>query len=289
MNDAALSVLRTAFDTANSWAGISALIVAAGVFIELIVLFVFSKEIGKTEKSLLIFATALIVLGVVGEWWFGGEAATASETLQADAETKAANAMQAAGQANERATEFEKDAAELQSSAANAQKDAASAKERTASLEKEAAEANERAAVIMKETAWRQFTPKQISDLTSSLQTQSGKLVFAWIANDPESLSLALQFANLLASFPGKPWDMVNSAKVYPVNLVWGIRIPDVPAATPTVQILRDAFIHAGIAFSNEALPQEPMSFGASDPTVLAGRAIVLFGSRRPTFTQPPD
>lgn len=162
------------------------------------------------------------------------------------------------------------------------------ADERAAKLEKEAAAANERAAAIMKATAWREFTADQSRSLTQSLSLQSGKLVFAWIANDAESFSLAAQFANLLSGFPHSQWDLVNSAKVYPVNLVWGIVIPDVPEAAATVQLLRDAFTRAGIAFSTDTPPKEPMSFGPSDSKILEGRAIVLFGSRKPSFAQPP-
>jgi hypothetical protein len=68
MDDAAVSALNAAFEAANWRASIAALIVAAGVFVELIVLFVFSKEISKAEKGVLAFATTLIVLGVLGEW-----------------------------------------------------------------------------------------------------------------------------------------------------------------------------------------------------------------------------
>lgn len=158
----------------------------------------------------------------------------------------------------------------------------------TAETNKSAASANERAAEIMKATAWRQFTPEQIAKLTAVLSNHSGKYVAAWIANDPESLVLALQFINLLSSFDRK-WDMVNSAKVYPANAVWDIHIPDVPSAMETVQVMRDAFTHAGIHFWTAPLPQEPMSYGPSDPKVLEGRAIVLFGSRLPTQTQAPN
>ena len=82
---------------------------------------------------------------------------------------------------------------------------------------------------------------------------------------------------------------MVNSAKVYPVNLIWGVRIPDVQGAEATVTTLRHAFTEAGISFSTEVLPQETMSYGISDASVLAERAIVLFGSRLPSFVQPPN
>lgn len=169
---------------------------------------------------------------------------------------------------------------------ARVQHDTARATERAAQLEREAAAANERAAEIMKATAWRQFTPDQISELTAALTNQTGKYVLAWIANDPESLLLALQFNKVLESFPGK-WDMVNSAKVYSTAVVWGIRIPDVPDAMDTVNIFRRAFTQAGIPFTTEPLPAESMAFGiGGNPP---DRAVILFGSRRPTLAQPPN
>lgn len=158
----------------------------------------------------------------------------------------------------------------------------------TATANNAAAQANERAAEIMKATAWRQFTPDQTNKLTAALSNQTGKYVAAWIANDPEWFGLAFQFVNLLHSFSGK-WDMVNSAKVYPANLVWGIVIPDVVGAEETVQVFRNAFTQAGITFSTNPLPPESMSYGPSDASVFAGRAIVFFGSRLPTFSQQPN
>jgi hypothetical protein len=136
MDDPAISALRTAFETANWRAGIAALIVAAGVFIELIILFIFSKEISTAEKRSLVFATALIVLGVLGEWWYGGEAATASENLQSDAATKAANAIRDAAHAEERAASLEKEAADIRERAAKAETETANLMKENVELER---------------------------------------------------------------------------------------------------------------------------------------------------------
>jgi len=106
MDEAAATATRVAFVSANSWAGWATIMVAAGVLIELIVLFIFSKEMDWREKAAVAIASVLIVSGVAGEWWFGGIAADASEKLEIDANAKAAAA-------NERAANLERDAAQL--------------------------------------------------------------------------------------------------------------------------------------------------------------------------------
>jgi len=228
MDDVALEATRAAFDVSNALAGWATIIVALGVFIEFIVLFIFAKEMDRREKVAVAFATALIVIGVIGEWWFGGQAAMASEALQRDAATKAANAIRDAAQASERAGKFEAAAAAAGNAAAMAQKDAAGANERAANLEREAAAANERAAEIMKATAWRQFSQRQKEQLILAFSQHTGKVVIAWIANDAESFALATQFQAILDALPNKDqWDVTFSVKTYPTAVVWDIAIPE--------------------------------------------------------------
>jgi hypothetical protein len=161
----------------------------------------------------------------------------------------------------------------------------AQANDRAANLEKEAAAANVRAAEIMRATAWRQFTPQQFTALQNNLAQKSGKLVIAWIANDAESLGLAIQFSALFND--RKNWEVSWSAKTFSTALLWGISIPVSPGAERTVDILRDAFSEARVTFSNGPLPPEDMSIG----TTVEGndRALIVFGSKRPSFTQPPN
>jgi hypothetical protein len=193
-------------------------------------------------------------------------------------------------QANERAAALEKEAetargqiAGATKAAATANEHAAGANERAANLEKEAAAANERAASIMKATAWRAFLPDQVATLERELAKHPGKIILAWIANDSESLALAVQFSKVLET---AHWQLDPSSRTYSTRLIWGITIPD-SGPVELVSALRSAFTAAHITFSTEAVPLPNMSFGsmgASDPEAVT----ILFGSKLPTFTQPP-
>lgn len=160
---------------------------------------------------------------------------------------------------------------------------ASQANERAANLEKEAAAANERAAEIMRATAWRQFTRGQIVSLRSDL-LKGGDLSVGWVMNDSESIVLAIAFGNILAPLN---WKISPDAQLFSSVVVWGIRIPDVQGATETTTLLRNAFNVAGIPFSTEALPKEG-SFMGMVSAETSSRALVFFGSKRPTLGQSP-
>lgn len=163
---------------------------------------------------------------------------------------------------------------------------ASQANERAAKLEIEAAAANERTAEIMKATAWRGFTPSEIASLEASLSAHPGKIVIGWILGDAESLSLATQFANILRR-ANPQWTFMSDAKAYETALVFGIYIPASPGADDVVNTLRNAFKSADIEFKTQDLPKSTgMGFG--DPGSKENLALIFFGSKEPTFTQPP-
>lgn len=151
-------------------------------------------------------------------------------------------------------------------------------------LEKATADANERAAEIMKATAWRQFQPDQIEKLEDSLSKNPSKILLAWIANDAESLSLAVQFSKILEK---ARWQVEVSAKTFSTQLIWGIVIPPSPGASDATQLLRNAFVGANVPFSKDELPQENMSYGISSAP--PDFATILFGSKKPVLAQPPN
>jgi hypothetical protein len=89
------STLNAAFDN-DSWrSGAATIAVAVGVFIELTALFIFSKEMPKVEKSVMVFATLLIVAGCVGEFIFGSAATNDETNLRQDAERRIGEAAAA--------------------------------------------------------------------------------------------------------------------------------------------------------------------------------------------------
>lgn len=263
MGDAELSALRAIFDANSARADWAEWAVGIGLLIELGVLFAFSKSMEKAEKIALVLANVVIVLGVLASAHFTSIAADAAGKLQTDATTKAANAIRDAGAANERA----------------------------AVLDKEAADEKQRAAAIMRATAWRQFTQEQIASLTRSFSQSAGKLTVSWSPNDTEALGLAIQFSNIFQEAKIKEkWELsIGSQPAVVRSIVWGIDIPDVPNANESVAAVRKAFSDAGVSFQTEALPQHSgVFFGGTSPEEQNTRATIFFGSKRPSFGQPP-
>lgn len=172
-------------------------------------------------------------------------------------------------------------------------KTAATANERAANLEKEAAAANVRAAEMMRITAWRTFKEEQIISLTHSFEKSTGKLAIAWSPNDSEALALAIQFSNIFTRDDLKSkWVLSGEGQpAVATSIVWGIDIPDVPDATETVKAVRQAFSDAGVPFETAALPRQQSGIFFGGPPrgeAGVGRAIIFFGSRRPTLGQSP-
>jgi hypothetical protein len=161
---------------------------------------------------------------------------------------------------------------------------AAEANTRAANLETEAAAANLRAAEIMKATAWRQFRQEQITVLSEAFQKKPGRVEVAWISNDSESMGLAIQLINILAA---ASWQITTSSRAYGDRLLWGIQIPKNSGSKEDDEFLIETFKSIGIAVTTDDLPVPPMSLGSGAPH--PDFSTILIGSRRPTFSQPPD
>jgi len=82
--------LKTAFFTANLWNEWATAVVVLGVVLELVALLVFGKDMSRTEKTMLVVGSVLIVLGVGGEYIFGGRAVAAAAQLQQLSDQKVA-------------------------------------------------------------------------------------------------------------------------------------------------------------------------------------------------------
>ncbi len=151
-------------------------------------------------------------------------------------------------------------------------------------LSAEEAEAKKQAAEIMKATAWRQFTRDQEKKILQELAKNPGAVTLAWVANDSESLALAIQFSKFLEQ---AKWSVSSSAKTFDGAIAWGITIPNgTPAAQSSMQALRGALASAGIPFSTNNLPPESESYSRPAGPAFA---IILFGSKHPTYAQPPN
>ena len=192
------SALRATFETNNSLAGWATLIVVIGVVVEFAVLLAFSKEMNRKEKAWLVIGNILVVIGVGGEWWYGGQASNAAEGLQRASDERVAGLIAEAETAKSRIANANEEAAKANERAGQAIRDAAAANQRAASLEKEAAAARERAATIERATEAARAEAAQATATAVAASEQSGRTQaqIAWRHLDPdqiEKLRMGLQ------------------------------------------------------------------------------------------------
>jgi len=92
MDGADVSSIKAAFEAASRFSEWSTIAVTAGVFIELVALFIFSKDMPPLEKKVMVFATLLIVFGCGGEFIFSSRAGEAAAQLQSAQDAAIQNA-----------------------------------------------------------------------------------------------------------------------------------------------------------------------------------------------------
>jgi hypothetical protein len=123
-----VETLRSLIAHNQSWADWSTIVVVVGLLGDLAVIFLYTKDKSLSETILSVICTAIIILGVYGEYRFGSKAAQENSQLQTDAqgrlkdavdrlakaEEKLQTAISEAGEANERASNNEKKSARLQ-------------------------------------------------------------------------------------------------------------------------------------------------------------------------------
>jgi hypothetical protein len=162
---------------------------------------------------------------------------------------------------------------------AHVQHDTAQAIERAAKLEKETAQAQKETAQarleqerLKAQLAWRALTPEISAQLGTFLsQHPPGKINVQHVANDPEALYLAIQFAN---AFAAAKWEIQMLAVTMAGAVVFGVWVPDSPSAdTATVRAALET-IHVG--FSTNVLPPGGMAFGGT----IADAPILFIGSK---------
>jgi len=91
--------LKIAFSTASSLNEWATVVVVLGVVIELVALLIFGKDMSRTEKGMLIVGSVLVVVGVGGEYIFGGRASAAAARLQQISDEKITEAKNDAAHA----------------------------------------------------------------------------------------------------------------------------------------------------------------------------------------------
>jgi hypothetical protein len=201
MDTADLPSLRAAFEAASEYSEYCTVAVTIGVFIEFVALFVFSKEMPRSEKIVMAGATALIVLGCGGEYVFGSRAGIAAAQLQQASD--------------EKINGLTKETMRLSSVAESARAAIAKSEAETASANEMAAKANEHTAelkiALEREIAARQ--PRQINtqqraQLVDALSKVSikGEITVSWKLFDEEAEAFGKQILQALmdSGFPAK-------------------------------------------------------------------------------------
>lgn len=163
--------------------------------------------------------------------------------------------------------------AEANVEVAKANENAAAAQARAAALEKEAAEARAEQERLKAQFAWRTLPQDLATQLENALAQHPGKINIQNVANDPEALYLAIQFANL---FGRAHWQVATMSLTMGGTLIFGLWIPDSPA--PDTANVQAAFRAAQIGFSTNALPTSGVSMGMGG--TLQGAPTLFVGSK---------
>jgi hypothetical protein len=159
----------TALATANLWIQISTAVVAAGVILEFFDLLLFSKEMTRLQRGVLLAATIMIVLGCGGEFVFERQASQAEAALERAANSKIAELSRAEAADNRIAQQAARDAAALGTrvGTVSQQVDEASTKERTMH---DALLADEKRAGELREASLGRHLTKEMYEALASLK-----------------------------------------------------------------------------------------------------------------------
>jgi hypothetical protein len=156
--------------------------------------------------------------------------------------------------------------------------------ERVAAAEARAAEAQLETERLRAQFSWRGFSIDQASKLVEVLEKTPGKVAIEYFENDPDSSSLARQFAVI---FRWSKWAVTSHAGSYGTNLWFGIVVPEPDGksdSAPFALSIREAFETAGIGFDTAPLPRWNSSTDDM-PINLGGSAARIFiGPKAPVF-----
>jgi ABC-type multidrug transport system fused ATPase/permease subunit len=186
MGEIDVSAAKTAFDIASRYSEWSTIAVTAGVFIEFVALFIFSRNMP-------IFATLLIVAGCGGEFIFGSRANNAAAQLQQASDEKIGGLIKETTRLSLVAETARAAIAQSEAETANANETAAKANERTVELK----------LALEKEIAarqGRQINPQQHAQLQAALTNiaDKGEITVSWKLFDEEAERFGKQILQTL-------------------------------------------------------------------------------------------
>jgi hypothetical protein len=171
----------------NWWLSLFTIIVAAGIFFEIAVEFVFSRDRPRIEKIAVTICGLIVLGGVIGEYIEGTNVADAANHLQKIADSDVGRLYKEASDANARAGKAEKVASESNERAANA--DQKTEQERLARVQLE------------QKLAFRHLNPEQAASLKTQIAPLAGKQVKIFAqSRDFEASMFAGQLREILRS-----------------------------------------------------------------------------------------
>jgi hypothetical protein len=266
MGEIDVSALKEAFEAASRYVEYSTVAVTIGVFVELVALFIFSKEMPPLEKRVLVIATALIVVGCAGEFIFGSRANDAASRLQQASEQKIAGLVKDTAK-------LSADAESSRASIASANEAAAKAGERAAEAAAEVAKANENAAIARKQAVElehaleteriarspRSISSEQKADLVAALiPVPKGKLFVIGSFFDAESTQFANQIIEVFKAAGFEVSEMPKERPNRPIGYTqpgaW-LWVHDTKATPPHAGPIQQIFNAAGMYFDGQSHP----------------------------------
>lgn len=250
------------------WLLAASVLVLAGVTVESYKLFRDFRRVER-KRAWPKAGVGLLLVGLALAVFFQSRIEYQDAALQRDADLKMAS--------------LAAEARSAESKIAAANQAVAQANQRAAQAAKDAAVAGEHAAEIERAAAWRQLTAEQKDKMQQILSRVPATVQVSWIGNDPESLYLAGQIIDV---FKTAHWTVWISAKTYSSSLIFSLIVPPINKAGVTASV-EGALSAAGIAFSSLAVP--PADSESSDGIPPPEAAVLLIGSRRPTFAQTPQ
>ncbi|MGC8475841.1 MAG: hypothetical protein ACP5NP_05755 [Acetobacteraceae bacterium] len=225
------------FSTDRSYAEWSTVLVAVGLGIELLVVLAESRGKPFLHKIALAVGTVVILIGVIGEYVFGGRSGDAAAELQRRAD---------------------KQVAFLRMEAEKAKSQIAVANSEAARARAAAAHADALAAQLQQAAAWRFISPSLSVTLATRLAADGGgQIKLGYPANDPEALFLSLQFERIFDQanqIAGKRiWQVQLDPRVFSRFVIFGVDI--FGTNTNDVIFLQRVFARSGIHTENIVLP----------------------------------
>lgn len=181
--------------------------------------------------------------------------------------------------------------AEAQREAALGNENAALANQRAVMLENEANHAKLELERLRSVVAWRTLDATTSDLMALALTRGHGSLTIAYVQNDPEALSFAIQIehifvrANTILGY--KAWTILIDPRLTTSKLYFDIYISG--RNTEIVKCVRDAFSDRHIPFSTDDTPNEGVQVGnlSMGPSPLTTDALIMVGSKKPAITLP--